>query len=190
MRAAALLAALLLAVGCSDDSETPDPDTGVVDLQTGDMPWLAEGIWYQDSGQGDLPLQGDGTVQQDIPAGSPTLQDTCPPSGAPITSDITLSGTTSAQNIAVSCSSGGNPYGQAVALHLSQQMKVQVTVTSDASLTILGVWPDCTTWTGCKAGDASSGMTYEVTRDAGTHYILVGTSSPTSFTLAVALVAP
>lgn len=192
------IALLLAAVGCSDDDTGPLPDTGVTadsfttadlnlsDASLSDGPARPDGPGPGTDGQGAQDQGG----QADSPAGAPAFQDDCPPTSAPVKADITLNGQTSAKKINLNCGGGGKPFGQAVALELTQKKKVQLTVTSNASLTSLGVWADCSTFKGCKAGDASSGMTYEVDRDPGTHYILVGTSTAASFTLEIKLLNP
>lgn len=182
---------LLTAAACSDDTGGPAPDSGLTpDTWTGGDMSFPDGPPVDSAGQLDGQGGQDTGGQVDAATGAPAFSDTCPPAGAPVTADITLSGSTSAQNISLSCGGGGKPYAQAVTLKLTQQRKVQLKVTSSASLTTLGVWDNCSTFKGCKAGDATSGMTYEVTRDAGTYMILVGTSSATTFSAEIKLLAP
>lgn len=190
-----MLMLLLLATACSDDTSEPAHDTGL----TPDI-WTGTDMSFPDGPLVDSPGQQDGQAGQDTgqdtggkvdaATGAPAFSDTCPPTGAPVTADITLSGSTSAQNISLSCGGGGKPYAQAVTLKLTQKRKVQLKVTSSASLTTLGIWDNCSTFKGCKAGDAKSGMTYEVTRDAGTYMILVGTSAAATFSAEIKLLAP
>lgn len=170
-------------IGCSDDSSTTDSKP-TVDQQ------VADSLTTTDTGVADHSV-ADHSIADQAPVldrGPVALEDTCPPTGPPVTADVTLSGTTSVKYPTSICSS--TPYAKVVALTLTQQRKVQLTVTSPASLTVLAVWDTCTTSKGCKAGEAKSGMVYEVTRDPGTYYIIAGTSSPNTLSLQIKLLAP
>ena len=170
-----LLVAALAA--CSDDSSPADTflsDLLVADGIVDQAPALDQSV--ADQQPPDQQATPDTTSQ-------PAFEDACPPTGLAVTGNITLSGTTSAVYPTSIC--GSTPYAQVVALQLTQQHQVQLNATSSANLTILAV---CTTAMGCKAGDAkTSPMTYVVTRDAGTYYVIVGTNSPQSFTLEIKL---
>lgn len=189
MRLFAIAICLSLLSGCSDDSSPGNPDGPSSGTEMGSGDTGSGDAGSDDVGGGDLSRDGfpsDAALDQ---ASGPTFQDTCPPTSAPITSDTTLKSTTSAKNLGVLCSAG-TPYAQVAALKLTKKTKVSLTVESSSSLTTLAVRPDCTTFKGCKAGDAKSGMTYEVERDAGTHYIFVGTNDPLAFKLDIKLLSP
>jgi len=179
MRTLYLFVVALVVLGCSDDSSNPDstaPDLLARDAIVDQGPAADQSV--NDQQLADQNTTPDAT-------GLPVFEDSCPPTGVAVTGNITLAGTTKVAYPTSICSS--TPYAQVVALQLTQQHMVQLNVTSAATLTILAVWDDCTTFKGCKAGEAKTGMTYEVTRDPGTHYVIVGTNSPQSFSLEIKL---
>ncbi|MCC6747494.1 MAG: hypothetical protein IT371_07540 [Deltaproteobacteria bacterium] len=183
--------ASLAAVGCG--STTPAPKDGGA-RRDAVSSW--DGVGFPDlAGGGDGNVPGDGRATGDRgalgdgPIGPAGMDDVCPPTKAFVTADATLQGSTSKQDISSVCQAG-KMYTQVVVVRLTERKKLELKLTSTATMAELSVRPDCKTFKGCSGGEPKNGLKHTATRDPGDHYVVVGTGKPADYSLEIKLSPP